>query len=231
MSSSLPVIDGPPTPTRRRNVTPYVLIAVAAVGIVVGAVLRVGADNRRTDSVTSRYGLAGTELADPWERPDFTLTTTEGESFNFANETQGRLTLLFFGYTSCPDVCPIHLAPLAGAIAQPGIPDPMVIFVGIDSERDTPDAVRNYLERFDSDFIGLVGTPTELQAAQRATGVAVGFAEPVDENGDYLVGHASQIVAYTSDDLSHIVYPFGVRRQDWMNDLPKLNSITWADER
>lgn len=174
-------------------------------------------------------GLRGTVLDEPWARPTFTLTTTEGQPFDFATETAGRLTLLFFGYTSCPDVCPIHLATLRDALERPGMPDPVVVFVGVDPARDTPEAVRSFLDRFDPAFIGLVGSEAEIEAAQQATGVPRAIADPPADDGTYLVGHASQIVAYTPDDLAHVVYPFGVRQQDWARDLPRLAAIDWSD--
>lgn len=216
-----------------RAKAPTVLIGLVALLLAAGAYLRVSAntgDDGSSDG--SELVLHGTTLAQPWDRPDFTLSDTAGEPFDFAEETAGRLTLLFFGYTSCPDVCPIHLSTLASVLARPGMPEPLVVFVGIDPARDTAAAVRTYLDRFDTDFIGLVGTPEELEAAQRETGVAVAFAEPADAGGDYLVGHAAQIVAYTADDKAHVVYPFGVRQQDWTLDLPLLaDSDLWIDER
>lgn len=211
----------------RRPTGAYLAIAAAAVFLVLGAVLATGSGD--DDGAAAGAGLAGTVLAEPWERPSFTLTSTDGSPFDFRTETAGRTTLLFFGYTSCPDICPVHLATLAGALENPQVPDPVVVFVGVDPARDTPEAVRAYLDQFDSDFIGLVGTPEELEAAQRLTGVAVADVGEPDADGDYLVGHASQIVAYTPDDLAHVVYPFGARRQDWVNDLPRLARIDWTE--
>lgn len=214
-----------------RRAAPYLFVTVAALAIGLGVAVRLSSDANGAATATpvaDSRGLGGTVLAEPWSRPAFTLTTTDGRPFEFARETAGRLTLLFFGYTSCPDICPIHLATLADALARPGMPDPIVVFVGIDPARDTPAAVRAYLDRFDTTFIGLVGTPAELDAAQTATGVPVAFAEQPDVDGSYLVGHAAQIVAYTPDDLAHVVYPFGVRQQDWVRDLPRLSGIDWG---
>jgi protein SCO1/2 len=187
-------------------------------------------DDGTLDSVEADLGLAGTVLNPSTSRPDFTLRTTEGEPYDFADETKGKLTLLFFGYTSCPDVCPIHLATLTGALERPGITDPIVVFVSIDPARDTPEGVRRYLDRWSADYIGLVGTPEELKAAQDAAGVAVAVTSGNPESDDYTVGHASQILAFTPDDRGHVVYPFGARRQDWVNDLPKLATIDWPDD-
>ncbi|MGE3621314.1 MAG: SCO family protein [Acidimicrobiia bacterium] len=215
-----------------RRALPALAVVAAVLAVTAAAFLRRDAGDgpgRGGGDPYEALDLAGTVLAEPWSRPSFTLTTTDGRPFDFAAETAGRLTLLFFGYTSCPDVCPIHLATLAGALDRPGVPRPVVVFVGIDPARDTPDAVRTFLDRFDPAFVGLVGTPDDLEAAQQATGVPVAFAEPADDDGGYLVGHASQVVAYTPDDLAHVVYPFGVRRQDWVRDLPRLSDLDWPD--
>src|SRR5690606_19504517 len=102
-----------------------------------------------------------------------------------------------------------------------------ILFVTTDPERDTPERLRSWLDNFDPDFIGLTGTREEIAAAERAAGVA-GSIVPTDTSGDYEVGHAAQIIAYTPDDLAHLHYPFGVRRQDWQADLPRMLEV-WGD--
>lgn|SRR5690606_5984668 len=226
--ATIPPSHGPPPPAPAgpppRRV-PYLLIGVTTVLLAVAVVVRLQLDRGdEASAAPDRLGLRGTELPAPQPRPRFTLTTTDGRPFDFAAETRGRLTLLFFGYTSCPDVCPIHLATLADALDEVSA-EPLVVFVGVDPHRDTPTAVREYLDRYDTDFIGLVGTSEELEAAQRAAEVPVAVSERVEGVDDYLVGHASQILAYTADDLAHVVYPFGVRRQDWVHDLPRLAAV------
>ena len=77
---------------------------------------------RRADPVAEAPAveLRGTILEPPWEKPDVTLTDTDGRAFEFRVETEGRVTLLFFGYTHCPDVCPIHMGNLAAVLASMG---------------------------------------------------------------------------------------------------------------
>lgn len=177
-------------------------------------------------------GWHGGILTEPQPRPSFTLTDTAGQPFDFPSRTAGRLTLLFFGYTSCPDICPIHMATLSLALDQPGMPRPAVVFVTTDPARDTPERLRSWLDEFGTDFIGLTGTPDQIRAAEEAAGLATSFAvdaegRPVDTSAppaDYEVGHASQIIAYGPDDLAHIVYPSGVQRDDWEADLPRLEA-------
>lgn len=215
--------ESTPAPERPRVPrAPFILVAVVVLVMGVAVVLR-AQNPEQPSSEVSDGPYAGTEQ-DPQPRPDFTLTDTDGQPFDFGAETGGELTLLFFGYTSCPDVCPLHMANLAYALEQPGVPRPKVVFVSVDPQRDTPEVIRTFLDRFDEGFIGLTGTPEQLADAQTAAGVAIGGAmeDPAPGDDDYLVGHASQVIAYTADDVSPVVYPFGVRQQDWIDDLPKL---------
>ena len=154
-------------------------------------------------------------LGDPWTKPEFTLTDVNGQPFDFRAGTDGYLTLLFFGYTHCPDVCPLHMANLAAVLdALPGDVrvNTKVVFATTDPARDTPAVLKKWLGNFDPTFIGLTGTADEMAAAQRAAGIPVSVAEPPKADGSYLVGHAAQVIAYTRDGLAHVVYPFGTRQ-------------------
>jgi protein SCO1/2 len=175
---------------------------------------------------------SGVPYADPLPRPRFVLTDTRGRSFDFHAETEGFLTLLFFGYTSCPDICPVHLAQLAAVLRRvsPEVRQQVkVVFVAVDPARDTPERVRNFLDRFDPRFIGLVGTPEELQAAQAAASVPPASVDQEWEGG-YSVSHAGWITLYTKDDLARLRYPFGTRQIEWARDLPILVQQGWPGE-
>lgn len=219
-------VPEPPRRPRRKRRTLWVLFAVVvlAAGAVGVAAFGRDADDAPVADEDGRFN--GTEVGVPQPRPDFVLTGTDGQPYDFGATTAGRLTLLFFGYTSCPDVCPLTLATLADALEEPGVPEPLVVFVGVDRARDTPEAIRTFLDRFDGRFVGLTGTEQELEAAQVAAGVPPAITEePSEPGGDYLVGHSSQVLAFTADDQAHVIYPFGVRRQDWVEDLPLLAGI------
>src|SRR5690606_15315293 len=219
-------LDVGPAPIRNgsdsRPVRIAVLVAVIAVVLGIVAALAAGRDGdteTRSSTATEEQGDTagwhGAVLHDPAPRPDFPLTDTTGATYDFQAETAGRLTLLFFGYTSCPDICPIHMATLSAALEQPGMPDPIVVFVTTDPVRDTPERLRSWLDNFGTDFVGLTGTPDQLAAAEDAAGVARSLVAPTDgttgaDADEYEVGHAAQIIAYTPDDLTHVQYPFGV---------------------
>lgn len=169
-------------------------------------------------------GLRGRVLSSPLPKVDFTLTSHEGRPFHFLEETSGFVTLLFFGYTYCPDVCPIHMASIAAVLEQlpPSVADRFkVVFVTTDAARDTPERLREWLGSFSHDFIGLTGPLEEVNRIQQEIGLAQSFREDLPDGG-YGMAHAAQVLAYTLDDLAHVAYPFGTRQADWAHDLPIL---------
>ena len=113
----------------------------------------------------------GLAVDDPATMPALVLRDTEGNAFDLVADTESQIRLVYFGYTNCPDICPIHLSQLRDVLGRAGMPGNVaVIFVTVDPERDTPEVIRDYLDQFDADFIGLTGTEEELIAAQRAFG-------------------------------------------------------------
>ena len=138
---------------------------------------------------TYRGGL----VTPPLPKPRFTLTDTSGARFDFWSETQGYVTLLFFGYARCPDQCPIHMANVAiGLNKMPtGLGEQVkLVFVTTDPARDSPKVLRAWLNQFDKRFIGLTGSEAAIEAAQRAAGVPPA-SKTVRGSGDYGVGHAN----------------------------------------
>ena len=160
----------------------------------------------------------------PLPKPAFVLTDTSGAPFDFRQKTEGYVTLLFFGYTDCPDQCPMHMANLAAALknlpsARAG--EFKLVFVTTDPARDSPAALRHWLDLFDRHFIGLTGTERAIEAVERAAGVPVAV-KTGPANGNYTVSHANFVLAYSKDNLAHVIYPGGVSKDDWVHDLPLL---------
>ena len=170
---------------------------------------------RRTQA-TYRGGL----VTPPLPKPRFVLTDTSGAPFDFWKRTEGSVTLLFFGYTYCPDQCPMHMANIGVALKKlpSGIADQVkLVFVTTDPARDTPMELRRWLDNFDKHFVGLTGTEAALEAVQKAAGVPLAHkTEPRSSN--YSVAHANFVVAYTKDNLAHVIYPGGVNESDWVHD-------------
>ena len=162
--------------------------------------------------------------------PEFQLTDTEGQVFEFATDSKGTVTLLFFGYTRCPDVCPVHMATIAGALKK--LPHRIasqvqVVLVTTDPDRDTPERIREWLDHFNTEFIGLTGTEEEIAAAGRQVKIAPAVKEPM-EDGDYLMGHSARVIAFTADGAGRYLYPFGTRQADWAAEIPAL--VAWRPE-
>lgn len=173
----------------------------------------------------------GGELVDPGlAKPDVTLATTDGKPFAFREATDAKLTLLFFGFTNCPDQCPIWLNSVARAKEQIGSgpgSDPQVLFVGVDVARDTPEVLDQYLARIDPAFIGLTGTESAIAAANRQLYFPpVTIASP-DVDGNYDVGHYGRAAAFTPDNLAHRLYGFDVRPSELARELPLLAKGTY----
>lgn len=174
---------------------------------------------------------SGRVLPYPLEKPDFTFTDVEGRPYDFRRETEGYVTLLFFGYTHCPDVCPIHMANIGAVLRD--IPAETarrikVVFVTTDPERDTPERMREWLGAIHPAFVGLTGPLDEVNAAEQSLLLPRSVVERGHGEGghgepdDYFVGHASAVVAFGADGLSRVMYPFGTRQRDWRRDLPRL---------
>ena len=166
--------------------------------------------------------LQGGVVDPPEPKPSFVLEDTAGQPFVFAEQTEGKLALLYFGYLNCPDICPVHLAQIAEVFDQdPALArETEVVFVSVDPERDSPGEIREFLDSFDSSFVGLSGTVEQLEAAQVAAGVPL--ARKIGEGDEYTVDHAGWVISYSPDGLNRAVYPAGTRQSEWLNDLPLL---------
>lgn len=168
--------------------------------------------------------LRGWIVDPPIEKADFALESMHGGTFNFREATDGFLTLLFFGYTHCPDICPLHMANI-GSVLKKVPPDVAnrvkVVFVSTDPERDTAERLRSWLANFHPRFIGVRGPIEDVNAVQAAFGLGASFREDLPDGG-YGVAHAAQVIAFTSDNRAHVMYAFGTRQEDWGHDLPML---------
>jgi protein SCO1/2 len=160
----------------------------------------------------------GLHLADPYQKPEFTLTDDTGAPFDFADRTGAGPTLLFFGYTNCPDVCPTTMADIALALRKvdPAVAaETSVVFVTTDPTRDTPDVLAGYLEQFDADlptqFIGLTGDQEQIDQAQLAAGVPL--AEDMGQT------HSALLLLYGTDGEADVAFDAGNTGADIAHDL------------
>ncbi|MQA83477.1 MAG: SCO family protein [Streptosporangiales bacterium] len=152
------------------------------------------------------------------------LTDSAGESFNLKTDTRARLTLVFFGYTHCPDVCPTTVADVTAALRRvpPEVRDQVqFIFITTDPARDTPEVLREYLDRFDDSHVGLTGSLATIEQVARRLGVPLTGKKKLPSGG-YEVGHGSQVIAFGSDDRARMLWLGGTSVGDYQHDITKL---------
>lgn len=164
---------------------------------------------------------AGYDLAEPYRRPSFTLTDATGASYDFKALTAGRPTLLFFGYTQCPDVCPTTMADVSVALrsVDPALAEEVqVVFVTTDPANDSPEVLGRYLAQFDADlpnrYVGLTGDEAAVVQAQLAAGVP-----QAEEEGRL---HSTLLLLYGRDDQAQVAFDAGNTSRDIAADLQAI---------
>jgi protein SCO1/2 len=132
------------------------------------------------------------EEARPAFGGDFTLTTQDSQRFRLA-DVRGRPVLLFFGYTSCPDMCPMTMSRIMGALGRVGkrAPEVVTLFVSVDPKRDTPAVLKEYVASFKTPLVGLTGSDEEVDRVAAAYHGAYQLVPTNTRN--YLVNHTSAI--------------------------------------
>ncbi|MFJ3922378.1 SCO family protein [Streptomyces sp. NPDC090022] len=168
---------------------------------------------------------AGTVLDRPFTKPDVTLTDTTGKPWNLREQTKGRPTLIYFGYTNCPDVCPLTMSNIA--VAKKALPKAdqdklQVVFITTDPERDTPASLGAWLQAQDPSFTGLTGDFPAVQAAARTLGIGV-EASKKEADGSVVSMHGAQVIAFSPrTDEGYVLYGEGTTVDDYTKDLPKI---------
>lgn len=220
--------ESPPTHSRRAWQRREILTlgaAIMSVGLAGCANASGGAVDPESDP-----GWAGSLLDPPFEKPDVEFVDFNGTAFPFRRATEDQLTVLFFGYTNCPDVCPIFLSTMAAAKRAlgrgPGS-ESLVLFVGVDRARDAPTALRSYLSKIDDSFVGLTGESEQIaQAIADLKMAPVIIGEAGSEAGDQ-VGHHARVFVFSPDNVSHRLYNHDVSQRQLREDLPRLARGQW----
>jgi protein SCO1/2 len=168
--------------------------------------------------------LHGTTLSPPLAMPPLTLTDQNGQSYDLIARTKGKVTLMFFGYTHCPDECPTMMADLAETMRNlPAQVRSHIVVVDItpDPARDSPAVLKKWLDQFDPSFVGLTGNIDTIYAYADKVGVPL-KRPPANAKGDYEVVHGTQLLAFGLDQKAHVVYTLGTPVQVYEHDLPLL---------
>jgi protein SCO1/2 len=137
----------------------------------------------------------------------FTLTDNTGKRVTDQN-FHGKYTLVFFGFTSCPDICPAGLQLIAGALQKLGTKAQLItpIFISVDPQRDTPEKLAAYVKNFDPRLVGLTGTPEEIAAVAKAYKVYYAKVPSKERPDDYTMDHTS--IIYVMDPKGEFVTHF-----------------------
>lgn len=165
----------------------------------------------------------GTLLEPAEPAPDFTLTTQDGGTYQLSNQ-QGQTVLIFFGYTSCPDVCPTTLAEFKKIHDALGADAERVdfVFITVDPERDTPAQIKQLLRVFDPSFIGLTGEQNTLTEVWKDYGI---YREKVEAEGSaagYLMNHTSASFLVDPQGNLRLLYSFGTPYEDIVQDIREV---------
>ncbi|TDU86766.1 protein SCO1/2 [Kribbella voronezhensis] len=169
-------------------------------------------------------GLRGATLDRPYALPAKSLTDTDGNEFNLVTSTKKPVTLVFFGYTNCPDVCPTVMADVASALTkldEPVRKQVQMLFITTDPARDTGPVIRKYLDRFDPSFTGLTGTLPEIKEIAKAVGVPVEGMQKLPSGG-YEVGHGAQVIGFGANDKANVLWLSNASIGDLSHDFGKL---------
>lgn len=209
--------------------TTRVTVAALAVATALALTACGGQPTKDTGSVTQISGEnktgAATLLDRPFDKPELVLTDTTGKPWNLREQTKGRPTLIYFGYTNCPDVCPLTMSNIA--VAKKALPKEdqdklRVVFVTTDPERDTPDSLGAWLRAQDPSFTGLTGDFATIQAAARSLGIGI-EAPKKEADGSVVSMHGAQVIAFSpKTDEGYVLYGEGTTVDDYTKDLPKI---------
>ena len=164
----------------------------------------------------------GMEIQSTQPVTNFTLTGPDEQPVSLI-DFRGKVVMLYFGYTFCPDVCPATMVELRDAMEILGdkSEDVQVVMITVDPERDTPEVLKNYLAHFDESFIGLTGSPDDLIAVTAPMGIFFERHEGSAASG-YLIDHTATVAVLDKSGKLRLLYPFGITGAEMAADLKYL---------
>lgn len=154
----------------------------------------------------------------PRQAPDFNLPSSTGNNFALS-QMRGKLVVLGFGFSHCPDICPMTLAKLAQVYRdlEDQAQQVQVVYVTVDPERDSVERLHQYMQHFDARFIGVTGPAEALAEVRNAYGIIA--AKEVHKDGGYQVHHSSYLYLIDRQGLLRALVPFGKSAEDITHDL------------
>ncbi len=187
--------------SRRRNqlLALVAVLTIAAAGVIYWATTR-----------TEAYQFKGGEISPAAIAPPLDLTDQNGDPFSLSQQ-KGTVTLIYFGYTTCPDLCPTTLNDFAIVKDELGEETAGVDFllVTFDPERDTQERMKEYLNFFDPGFIGLRGDDAQTERFLQDYGVTIKRVEYPNSSTGYLIDHTALIYVIDTEGRLRLTYPYG----------------------
>ena len=204
--------------SKKQNLIFYTILGIIAFiggGLIGFLLLRVIS----TGSVRAPHEFHGFILETPEVLGEFTLNDPAGNAVNLS-DFRGQVTLVYYGYRHCPDVCPATLSELMNMmeVLGPKSDQVQVIMVSVDPERDTPEKLGQYVSYFHPDFIGLTGTPDQLTAATVPYGIFYEKHEGSEASG-YLIDHSAGVLLFDREGYLKEMFPFGIQGENIATDV------------
>jgi protein SCO1/2 len=195
------------------------LIAFVVAGFLIGALAGAAVLLLTTPQGGQLVQSSGTALIGG----PFSLVGADGKPVT-DRDFRGRYMLIFFGFTHCPDICPAELQVIAQALDQLGDKAKTVvpIFITLDPERDTPEAMANYVKSFGGNFVGLTGSPEQIATVAKVYRVAYSKVENKDSPGDYSVDHSALVYLMDPEGRYVTHFSYGLSADQLAEKLGKL---------
>lgn len=172
--------------------------------------------------VLQPYTYRGSLIDPPIPAADFELTDQDGNPFRLSDQN-GRVVVLFFGYTNCPDVCPVTLTEFKRLRQNLGkqAENVVFVFITVDPERDTPERLKAHVANYDPAIRALTGSPETLQQVWQAYGVYQSKVE-LDSAVGYLVDHTSRTYVIDAQGNWRLTFPFGMEMKSMLDDIRQV---------
>jgi protein SCO1/2 len=203
----------------RLSILTWSLLAVGVLLLISGCTPAPTAPTLQRNPDPAGY-TGGSSLPKPYVMPEVSLTDTSGRAYNLATTPSKPVTLLFFGYTHCPDVCIAVLSDVSLALQRltPADRDQIqLIFITTDPARDKEKRIRRYLDRFSPSYVGLTGPMSTIKRAAGEVGVEIEGLKKLPSGG-YEVGHSAQVIGF-SRNFGVVIWtpgtPIGALKQDF----------------
>jgi protein SCO1 len=174
-------------------------------------------------TLTRPYIFHGSVIQDTYQAPDFSLPDGRGTEFHLA-EQRGKVVLIFFGFTNCPDICPTTLADFKQVYQRLGKDADKVdfVYITVDPDRDTPQEIADYAARFEPSFYGLSGTEQQLKPVWKSYGVYRKLDKQSPTDTSYEVEHSTQVYAIDPSGNLRLTFAYGTPVDDILQDVRHL---------